>query len=76
MNVKLGMPEVLVLFSLFIYSQNFWFSITAFTAGLLGRFCTYILETGAKAKLAEQKKQDVDSVAEFVKDIFTHEKNV
>ena len=76
MNVKLGMPEVLVLFSLFMYSQNFWFSITAFTAGLLGRFCTYILETGAKPKLAEQKKQDVDSVAEFVKDIFTHEKNV
>ena len=76
MNVKLGMPEVLVLFSLFMYSQNFWFSLIAFTAGLLGRFCTYILETGAKAKLAEQKKQDVDSVAEFVKDIFTHEKNV
>ena len=76
MNVKLGMPEVLVLFSLFMYSQNFWFSIIAFTAGVIGRFCTYILETGAKAKLAEQKKQDVDSVAEFVKDIFTHEKNV
>ena len=76
MNVKLGMPEVLVLFSLFMYSQNFWFSIIAFTAGVLGRFFTYILEVGVKAKIAEQKKQDVDSVTEFVKDIFTHEKNV
>lgn len=76
MNVKLGMPEVLVLFSLFMYSQNFWFSVLAFSAGLIGRFCSYILEVGAAQKLADQKKQDVENVADFVKDIFSHEKNV
>jgi len=76
MNVKLGMPEVLVLFSLMMYSQNYWFSVIAFTAGLLARFCSYILEVGKAQKLSEQKMQEVENVTDFVKDIFSHEKKV
>ena len=44
MKITFGMPEVLILFSLFIYQHSFWFSITSFVVGILGRLMAVCLD--------------------------------
>ena len=44
MDIKIGMPEILVVFALVIYSQSFTFSAVAFCLGLLGRILSYIMD--------------------------------
>ena len=70
MNIKLGMPELLVLFSLFMYSQSFWFSIVAFNLGLVGRIVQYLMDYSTELKKAEAINQSVDELGTAFKDLF------
>jgi len=70
MKVKLEMPEILVLFSLFMYSQSFWFSIIAFSLGLGSRLINYLIEYGAEMKKTEALNQNVEEFSSAIKDMF------
>ena len=70
MDIKIGMPEILVLFALVIYSQSFTFSATAFCLGLLGRIFSYIMNYSLEMKKAESIHQSVDDLGNAFKDMF------
>ena len=53
MKVAFGMPETLVLFSLFMYPQNFWFSIFAFSIGVLSRILAFAIVQQEKKEKQE-----------------------
>ena len=71
MNIKLGMPEVLVLFSLFMYTNNFYFAVTAFVLGALGRTMDYLLVWSTEQKKTEALQNSADNLGTAFKDIFS-----
>ncbi|OUW75240.1 MAG: hypothetical protein CBD74_14850 [Saprospirales bacterium TMED214] len=75
MKLKLGMPEVLVLFSLFMFSQSFWFSIIAFSLGLLGRFFDFVMEKSLEQKKAEAINSEINNAADAIRNMFNTDKN-
>lgn len=70
MDIKIGMPEILVLFALVIYSQSFTFSATAFCLGLLGRIFSYVMNYSIEMKKTESLNQSVDELGNAFKDMF------
>tara|TARA_B100000963_G_scaffold299556_1_gene271637 strand:- start:36 stop:263 length:228 start_codon:yes stop_codon:yes gene_type:complete len=74
MKLKFGMPELLVLFALFMYSQSFWFSIVSFCLGLLGRITQYLMDYNAELKKAEAINTSVDELGTAFKDLFSGNK--
>ena len=74
MNLKFGMPELLVLFALFMYSQSFWFSVVSFCLGLLGRIAQYLMDYSAELKKAEAINTSVDELGTAFKDLFSGNK--
>tara|TARA_B100000676_G_C17892501_1_gene740021 strand:- start:597 stop:821 length:225 start_codon:yes stop_codon:yes gene_type:complete len=70
MNLKISMPEILVLFSLFMYSQSFTFSVTAFCLGLFGRIFSYLIDYSTEVKKAEAINNSVDELGTAFKDLF------
>ena len=74
MNLKFGMPELLVLFALFMYSQSFWFSVVSFCLGLLGRIVQYLMDYNAEIKKAEAINTSVDELGTAFKDLFSGNK--
>ena len=74
MNLKFGMPELLVLFALFMYSQSLWFSVVSFGLGLLGRIMQYLMDYNAELKKAEALNTSVDELGTAFKDLFSGNK--
>ena len=70
MKIKIAMPEILVLFSLLMYTQSFTFSIVAFVLGLTGRIFSYVMDFHEKQTQAQSVKEGVDEMAEALKGIF------
>ena len=70
MNIRFSMPELLVLFSLIMYSQSYSFSVLAFCLGLAGRIMAYLIEYSVEQKKAESMKGDIEEVANAFKGIF------
>ena len=75
MQLKIGMPEILILFSLVIYSQSFTFSVIAFCLGLFTRGFDYIAQYSVEMKRAETLNQSLDEVGTAFKDIFGGKKD-
>ena len=75
MQVKLGMPEILIIFSLIMYSQSFTFSVIAFCLGLVSRSCVSLLEHGVEAKKAEALNNTAEELGQQFKDIFGAKKD-
>ena len=75
MKIKLAMPEVLVIFSLFMYDQSFTFAVTAFALGVLGRISNYLLEYSTELKKTEAINQNIDELGTAFKDLFGGKKN-
>ena len=71
MNIKLGMPEILVLFSLVMYSQSFTFSVIAFCIGVFSRLSTYLIDYGTEVKRAESINQSTEELGNVFKDVFS-----
>ena len=71
MQIKFNMPELLVLFSLFMYSQSYGFAVTAFVLGVLARVCNFLLEYNAEIKKAEALTQNIDDLGTAFKDLFS-----
>ena len=71
MQVKLGMPEILVLFSLVMYSQSYTFSIMAFCLGLFSRLGTYLVDYGTEVKKAEAINNSAEELGNAFKDVFS-----
>ena len=57
MDIKIGMPEILVVFAFAIYSQSFTFSAIAFCLGLLGRIFSYLVNYSVEMKKAESRRE-------------------
>lgn len=70
MNIKFSMPELLVLFSLLMYSQSFWFAVISFNLGLLARIIDYIMDYSAELKKAETINENISEAAESLKNMF------
>ena len=70
MKINLGMPEVLVFFSLFIYTQSFWFSVIAFVLGTLGRLSVYLLDWSLEQKKAEAINSEINNAADTIRNLF------
>ena len=75
MQLKFGMPELLVIFSLFMYSQSFSFSVAAFVLGLLGRMSSYLIDYSSEMKKAEAINQNIDELGTAFKDMFSGKKD-
>lgn len=75
MDIKIGMPEILVVFAFVIYSQSFTFSAIAFCLGLLGRIFSYVMEYSIEMKKAETFNQNVDELGTAFKDLFSGKKD-
>jgi len=75
MDIKIGMPEILVVFALVIYSQSFTFAATAFCLGLLGRVFSYVMNYSIEMKKAEAINQNVDDLGNAFKDLFNGKKD-
>ena len=71
MKVKFEMPEILVLFSLVMYSQSFTFSIIAFCLGLFSRLGSYLIEYGQEMKKAEALNSTAEELGNAFKDVFS-----
>ena len=70
MNIKFSMPELLVLFSLFMYSQSFTFAVTAFSLGIFGRIIVYLMDYSTEMKKAESAKESVNEAVDAFASIF------
>tara|TARA_Y100000593_G_scaffold50967_1_gene95784 strand:+ start:6387 stop:6620 length:234 start_codon:yes stop_codon:yes gene_type:complete len=70
MNIKFSMPELLILFSLFMYPQSFTFAVAAFCFGLLGRIIDYLMEYSVEMKKAESAKESVNEAVDAFTSIF------
>ena len=70
MKLKIGMPEFLILFSLLMYPQSFWFSIIAFGLGTLGRVFDYTLEYNLEHKKTEALNSEITNAADAIRNIF------
>lgn len=75
MDIKIGMPEILVVFAFVIYSQSFTFSAIAFCLGLLGRILSYSLEYSIEMKKAEAVNANIDDLGNAFKDLFNGKKD-
>ena len=75
MDIKIGMPEILVIFAFVIYSQSFTFSAIAFCLGLLGRIFSYILNYSIEMKKAETLNQNIEDIGTAFKDVFSGKKD-
>ena len=64
MKIKFGMPEALVIFSVLMYSNSFWFSVIAFCLGVLSSLASFLIEYSEKQ---EQSKQLTDEAAKAQK---------
>jgi len=71
MYIKISMPEILIIFSLFMYSQSFNLAMTAFVLGIAGRLFGYLLEFQEKQAQSNLTKDSVEEVATVIKDIFS-----
>ena len=70
MQIKFSMPEILVLFSLFMFKLSFTFAVIAFVLGVLGRVTNYLLEYNAQMKKAEALSSNIDDLGSAFKDLF------
>ncbi len=70
MDIKIGMPEVLVLFALVIYPQSFTFATVSFCLGILGRLFSYVMNYSIEMKKTESINQSVDDLGNAFKDMF------
>jgi hypothetical protein len=75
MNIEFSMPELLVVFSLLMYSQSFTFALVAFSLGLTGRMLQYIIDYGADMKKAESINENLDEAANVLKNLFGNHGN-
>lgn len=58
------MPELLVLSSVWVYSNAFTFSMILLTLGLIGKFFAFALEAQAKKTVAENGEKTVKTIAD------------
>ena len=75
MDIKIGMPEILVVAAFVIYSQSFTFSAIAFCLGLVGRIFSYVLEYSLEMKKAEAVNANIDDLGNAFKDLFNGKKD-
>jgi len=75
MNIKIGMPEILVIFSLMIYTHSYTFSSIAFVLGILARIIQYLMDYSEKLKKAETLTNSVEEAQEVLKDLFNVKKD-
>ena len=75
MQLKIGMPEILVLFSLIIYSNSFTFSLVAFCLGIAGRIFDYVSQYTIEMKKAEAMNQNIEEMGQALSGLFGGKKN-
>ena len=63
-RLTFGMPELLVLSSVWVYSNAFTFSMILLTLGLIGKFFAFALEAQAKKTVAENGEKTVKTIAD------------
>lgn len=75
MNIKISMPEILIIFSLMIYPLSVHFSILAFALGLMARITDYLMNYSEKLKKSESINESVEEVAAVLKGLFNVNKD-
>jgi hypothetical protein len=75
MQLKIGMPEFLILFSLLIYSNSFTFSLVAFCLGIAGRLFDYVTQHSLELKKAEAVNQNIEEMGQALSGLFGGKKN-
>ena len=75
MNIKIGMPEILVIFSLMIFTHSYRFSFIAFVLGIFAIIIQYLIDYSEKLKKAETLSNSVEEAQEVLKDLFNVKKD-
>ena len=71
MKITFGMPEILVLFSAFIYNYSLFFSITAFVLGIMGRLCAFSIEYQKHTENLSANKELMESLKSSFNDLLS-----
>jgi hypothetical protein len=75
MKLIFGMPEILIIFSGFMFSQSWGFAIVAFSLGVLARVSTYALTIAEKKEQQKESEETIENLAKAWKGIFKPEKD-
>lgn len=75
MNIKIGMPEILIIFSWMMFPLSVPFSILAFALGLIARITDYLMNYSEKLKKSESMNESVEEVTEVLKGLFNVNKD-
>ena len=70
-NINFGTSQLLIVASVFMYSQNFWFSIIMFCLGLITATVDYSIRWNAEQEKEKKSKEAVDKVEENLKSLFS-----
>lgn len=62
LQIKIGMPEVLVLFSTLMYSQDKFVAIAALSIGILGRAISTVMDYGNQANEKSLAKKEPELI--------------
>ena len=65
-NLNFGMPELLVLSSVWLYSQAFTFSMILLSLGLVGKFFAFALEAQEKKTVAESGEKTIKTITDTI----------
>jgi len=63
-KINIGMPEILIIFSLFMYSQSFWFSVIAFSIGVISRLCAVALDRAEEQEKIKKTSEIIEQSAD------------
>ena len=69
-NINLGMPEILVGGSIYLYQYAFAFSITLLCLGIFGKFLKYAIKLQEQKESKEAGEKMVNSVVENITSMF------
>ena len=76
MKINFSMPELLVVFSLFMYPQSYTFAAIAFCIGVFSRFMNYMIAYGLEQKKAEAMTQNIDELGNAFKGLFNGKESI
>ena len=75
MKLIFGMPELLIVFSGFMFSQSWGFAVAAFSLGVLGRVASYAMDFADKKEQQKESEETIENLAKAWKGIFKPEKD-
>ena len=63
MKITISMPEILIIFSLFMFQYSWSFSVIAFCLGTIARFAAYANDLNMKKEQQKETEEAIENLA-------------